>query len=94
VPDVVGLLELLHGNTPRWQNLRAVVLHRVDPAVRKAAPRKIGQGPSGGTPVDLGPVDRRWLEARYELTAAAHPLRLRMTWLDYAGNDPQAVRPE
>jgi len=41
-----------------------------------------------GTPVDLRPVDRRRLEARYELTAAVDPLRLRMTRLDYAGNDP------
>jgi len=94
VPDVVELLELLHGNTPRWQNLRAVVVHRVEPAAREAAPRSIGQGPSGGTPADLGAVDRRWLEARYELTAAAHPLRLRMTRLHYAGNDPQGVPPE
>ncbi len=89
MPDVVELLELLHENTPRWQNLRAVVVHRVDLAARQAAPRIIGQGPSGGTP-----VDRRWLEARYELTAAAHPLRLRMTRLEYTGNDPQGVPPE
>ncbi len=94
MPDVVELLELLHGNTPRWQNLRAVVVHRVDPAAREAPPRKTEQERSGGTPVDLRPVDRRWLEARYELTAAVDPLRLRMTRLDYAGNDPQGVPPE
>ncbi len=94
MPDVVELLELLHGNTPRWQNLRAVVVHRVDPAAREAPPCNIEQGRSGGTPVDLRPVDRRWLEARYELTAAVDPLRLRMTRLDYAGNDPQGVPPE